>query len=179
MSIKKTDALQGSKTFKQRWQIGTYHPIEAYEALAHFTQVWFDEGKFGEDQDEVLHPAGKRPGTVVSITTSYSGVSEAQDFTIESGPAPAGYSFDLNSKGRDVKIVLGTGTYSSEAAKAFVNFVKNTEEQGRLKNNYWIGGGTEVQVECKSSNPYKTYTWEYTKGGANGEDYTAVYIREN
>jgi len=179
MSIKKTNALQGSKAYKQRWQIGDYHPIEAYEALAHFTQVWFDEGKFGQDQDEVLHPAGKKPGTVVSITTSYSGVSETQDFLIETGPAPAGYSFELNSKGRDIKIVLGTGTYSSDAIQAFLNFVKNTEEQGKLKNDYFIGAGSEIQVACKGSNPYKTYTWEYDKGGADGKDYTAVYIGEN
>lgn len=179
MSIKKTNALQGSKAFKQRWQIADYHPIEAYEALAHFVQVWSDEGRLGEDQDEVLHPAGKKPGTVVSISTSYDGGTQRQDFVIDNGPAPAGYSFDLNSKNRDIKIVLGTGTYSSDAIQAFLNFVKNTEEQGKIKNNYFIGAGADIQVVCKSNNPYKTYTWEYTKGGANGEDYTAIYIGEN
>ena len=166
--MKGKSALKQNAPIKQRWTDSGFNPIESYIAQARCLQNMIDEGKHLEDQDEIPGELAGQPGATTSTTINFS-----IDLTTVILDAQSNFS----SKTRDVKVVLGTGTYSTDAIEAFLNFVKKTEKQAVKVNNLFLGAGSERQVVCKGKNPYKTYTWEYDN--ALGNDYVAIYIGEN
>lgn len=166
--MKGQNALAQNTPIKQRWTDSGFNPIESYIAQSKCLQKMINEGKHLSDQDEMPGTLAGQPGATTSTTINFS---------IDLTTVILDGQSNFNSKTRDVKVVLGTGTYSTDAIEAFLNYIKNTEKQAVKVNNSFLGAGTERRVVCKGKNPYKTYTWEYDN--ALGNDYTAIYIGEN